>query len=82
MEEGYTITNATNLFGVSRRKIQQWIADGLVEVTRTTKTRKRLSKNNLVEVGVLKQLDQYKFPTEYLRYVKTLKNLIDRKSQD
>lgn len=69
MQEGYTITNAMDLFGVSRRKIQQWIADGLVEVTKTTKTRKRLSKSNLVEIGVLKQLDQYNFPTEYLKKV-------------
>lgn len=69
MKEGYTITNAMDLFGVSRRKVQQWIGEGLIKVTTSTKTRKRLSKSNLVEIGVLKQLDLYNFPIEYLKKV-------------
>ena len=69
MQEGYTITNAMNFFGVSHRKIQQWIADGLIKLTTTAKTRKRLSKKNLIEIGVLKQLDPYNFPPEYLKKV-------------
>lgn len=67
MKEGYPIANAMNLFGVSRRKIQQWISDGFIAVDIKSKSRKRLSKNNLVEIGVLKQLDQYNFSIEYLK---------------
>ncbi|MFH1672208.1 MAG: hypothetical protein ABIF87_02100 [Pseudomonadota bacterium] len=69
MEEGYAIANAMDLFGVSRRKIQQWISDGFITVDTNPKSRKRLSKSNLIEVGVLKQLDQYNFSIEYLKEV-------------
>ncbi len=69
MEEGYAIANAMDLFGVSRRKIQQWITDGFIAVNMNPKSRKRLSRNNLVEIGVLKQLDQYNFSIEYLKKV-------------
>lgn len=69
MEKGYTAKNVIDLFGVSRRKIQKWILDGLIAVSTTPKSRKRFSKTNLIEICVLKQLDRYNFPIEYLKKV-------------